>query len=197
MFSNICLNLFHNILFQLETPPLVASISYNFGDGIKMQELDLSNRKSKTSLHRVLVDKTNLPQLNKCKNKLPCFCANKRDEAVHFSEALQHLKTGSLDDDNIVSIQKAISYKIARLRNQAYNAKKRQAKSSTAIVGRKRSSDVDKAISDAAEFNILLEDSYRKGFNAFDHKENLAFILNDCIKCIEKYNSRKLKKINI
>lgn len=111
-----------------------------------------------------------------------------------FVKALKNLENATFDDGDIITIQKALWNKICRLRNQVYNARKRQSKPSTAIVGRKRSSDVEKAQSDIEELKMLLNNSYKTVSVPFYNREKICFVLKDCIACIEQQNSRKPRK---
>lgn len=118
----------------------------------------------------------------------------KNVELELYVKALGNLKNEAFDEADINSIQKALSNKIVRLRNQAHNAKKRQSKPPTSEVGRKRSSDVEKANREVEELKVLLEDAWKNDFNPLNYKEKIFAVLSDCIACIEKQKSRKPRK---
>lgn len=178
----------------MENCPLILPISYDVGNGLEIQQINLQYNEASTSHQENLVTQSNVLQFDTSTENLPDSCRKRTNELQLFVKALWNLEKRALDENDVQAIQKALSNKVVRLRNQAYNAKKRQAKPSTAIVGRKRSSDIEKASKEIGELKTLLEDSYKKLFNPIEYKNKICLILNDCIACIEKQNARKSKK---
>lgn len=163
-----------------------------------MRQINLHYNESSNMHQEILVSESNLLQFDASTSNSEDSSVKKTNEKIFelqlFAKALQNIENRFLDENDIKAIQQALSNKIVRLRNQAYNAKKRQAKPSTAIVGRKRSSDVEKARVELEELKTLLDDSYKEVFNPFVYKDKICLVLSDCISCIEKQNSRKPKK---